>query len=278
MSSLLEIRENIRNFYSRNEVYLQPLFKFLLALVALLMINGNLGFMSKIDNIFIVLVLALMCSFLPINLLIVISAVFVILHFYAVSMECAVVGGVVFLLMLLLYYRFAPKDALIVLLLPLCFVLKIPYAIPIIVGLLCTPASVVSVACGVIVYYMMDYVKLNATVISSLDADNAVSKFRYVMDGLMNNKAMLIVLISFWNGLYIIIVFVIFKLHILRSCIIHIKRKEFHKLCQQQRYNCSKNCCNYRNIGIKSQISQKQHDNRYDRTGKHGDRPCMIYR
>ena len=120
MSSLLEIRENIRNFYSRNEVYLQPLFKFLLALVALLMINGNLGFMSKIDNIFIVLVLALMCSFLPINLLIVISAVFVILHFYAVSMECAVVGGVVFLLMLLLYYRFAPKDALIVLLLPLC--------------------------------------------------------------------------------------------------------------------------------------------------------------
>ena len=96
MSSLLEIRENIRNFYSRNEVYLQPLFKFLLALVALLMINGNLGFMSKIDNIFIVLVLALMCSFLPINLLIVISAVFVILHFYAVSMECAVVGGVVF--------------------------------------------------------------------------------------------------------------------------------------------------------------------------------------
>ena len=188
MSSLLEIRENIRNFYSRNEVYLQPLFKFLLALVALLMINGNLGFMSKIDNIFIVLVLALMCSFLPVNLLVVIAAVFVILHFYAVSMECAVVGGAVFLLMLLLYYRFAPKDALIVLLLPLCFVLKIPYAVPIIVGLLCTPASVVSVACGVISYYMIDYVKTNATVISSLDADNAVSKFRYVMDGLLNNK------------------------------------------------------------------------------------------
>ena len=105
MSSLLEIRENIRNFYSRNGVYLLPFLKFLLALVALLMINGNLGFMSKIDNIIIVLVLALMCSFLPMNLLVVISAVFVILHFYAVSMECAVVGGAVFLLMLLLYYH-----------------------------------------------------------------------------------------------------------------------------------------------------------------------------
>ena len=42
MSSLLEIRENIRNFYSRNEVYLLPFLKFLLALVALLMINGKI--------------------------------------------------------------------------------------------------------------------------------------------------------------------------------------------------------------------------------------------
>ena len=59
---------------------------------------------------------------------------------------------------------------------------------------------------------MMDYVKLNATVISSLDADNAVSKFRYVMDGLMNNKAMLIVLISFC--ITTIIVYVIRRLSV----------------------------------------------------------------
>ena len=59
---------------------------------------------------------------------------------------------------------------------------------------------------------MMDYVKLNATVISSLDADNAVSKFRYVMDGLLNNKAMLIVLISFCKLLFdssILIIFIL---------------------------------------------------------------------
>ena len=77
---------------------------------------------------------------------------------------------------------------------------------------MCIRDRVVSVACGVIVYYMMDYVKLNATVISSLDADNAVSKFRYVMDGLMNNKAMLIVLISFC--ITTIIVYVIRRLSV----------------------------------------------------------------
>ncbi|MBQ8527155.1 MAG: hypothetical protein IJ429_01660 [Lachnospiraceae bacterium] len=197
MSSLLELRENLRNFYSRNEVYLLPFLKFLMAFATLLVINLNLGYMTKINNMVIVLVAALMCSFLPMNLLVVISAVFVLLHSYAIALECAVVAGGIFLIMFLLYYRFSPKDTLIVLLLPLCFGMKIPFLMPIVVGLLCGPASVVSVACGVIAYYTIRYIKVNATVIMAIDADSTVSKFRYVLDGLMKDKTMMIVVISF---------------------------------------------------------------------------------
>lgn len=197
MSSLLEMRENLRNFYSRNEVYLLPLLKCVFALTTLLVLNANLGYMTKINNSILVLLIALMCSFLPMNLLVIISAVFVMLHCYAISMECAIVVGSVLLLLFLLYYRFSPKDTLIVVFLPLCFGLKIPFVLPLVVGLLCGPASVVSVACGVIVYYVIHYVKETASVIMSLDADGSVAKFRYVLDGLMDNKAMLVVLISF---------------------------------------------------------------------------------
>ena len=197
MSSLLEIRENLRNFYSRNEVYLLPLLKCILALTTLMVLNVNLGYMTKINNPVLLLLVSLMCSFLPMNLLVIVSAVFVMLHSYAVSMECAIVVGGVFLLMFLLYYRFSPKDTLIVVLLPLCFGLKIPFVLPLVVGLLCGPASVVSVACGVVAYYVIRYVKVNASVIMSLDADSSVSKFRYVLDGLLDNKAMMVVLISF---------------------------------------------------------------------------------
>lgn len=197
MSSLLEMRENLRNFYSRNEVYLLPILKCVLALVTLMVLNANLGYMTKINNPLLLLVLALMCSFLPMNLLVIISAVFVLLHSYAISMECAIVVGSIFLLMFLLYYRFSPKDTLIVLLLPLCFGLKIPFVLPIAVGLLCGPASVVSVACGVVAYYVIHYIKTNASVIMSLDADSTISKFRYVIDGLLADKALFVVIISF---------------------------------------------------------------------------------
>lgn len=212
MSSLLEMKENLRNFYSRNEVYLLPILKCALAFTTLMILNMNLGYMTKINNPLLIFVIGLMCSFLPANLLVIISAVFAVLHSYAVSMECAIVVGAVFLLLFLLYYRFSPKDTLVVLLLPLCFGLKIPFVIPIAVGLLCGAASCVSVACGVIVYYVIHYVNANASMIMALDADSTVSKFRYVLDGLLDNKAMVVVLISF--SVTTIIVYIIRRLSV----------------------------------------------------------------
>lgn len=191
------MRDNLRNFYSRYEVYLLPLLKFMLAFLVLFSININLGYMTKINSVTVVLVAALLCSFLPMNLMAVLAALFVLLHLYAISLECLVVGLALFLLMFLLYYRFAPRDTLVVLLLPMAFGLKTPVLVPIIVGLLCPPSSVVSVACGVIAYYVITYMKANAAVISSLDVDNIINRFRYVIDGLIANKEMRLFIISF---------------------------------------------------------------------------------
>lgn len=191
------MRDNLRNFYSRYEVYLLPLLKFMLAFLVLFTININLGYMTKINSVTVVLVAALLCSFLPMNLMVVLSALFVLLHLYAISLECLVVGLALFLLMFLLYYRFAPRDTLVVLLLPMAFGLKTPVLVPIIVGLLCAPSSVVAVACGVIAYYVITYMKVNAAVISSLDVDNIINRFRYVIDGLLADKEMRLFVISF---------------------------------------------------------------------------------
>lgn len=194
MAFLLQLRDNLRNIYSRFEIYILPALKFIFALLTLTVINAQLGYNAKLTSLTVVLVIALMCSFLPINLLVVISAVMIVLHIYAVSLECAIVVAAVFLILFLLYYRFAPKDVLVVIFLPLLCGLKIPMLVPIIVGLLCGPASVVSVACGVIIYYVLTYVRENTSVINSLDVSNTIAKFRYLIDGLLNNKTMLVMI------------------------------------------------------------------------------------
>ncbi|MBQ7066456.1 MAG: hypothetical protein IJN92_06510 [Lachnospiraceae bacterium] len=212
MSGLLEIRENIRNFYSKYEVYLIPLFKLLLALTTFLFINASLGYNSKINNPMIVLVVALMCSFLPLNIMVLLGAIFIILHLYALTMECAIVASVLFLLMFLMYFRFSPKDTLIVVLLPIAFVLKIPYAVVLAAGLIGTPVSIISVGCGVIVYYFVSFVRSNAALITTLDSDSAVAKLRYVIDGMLGNEEMLVTIAAF--AVTVIIVYLIRRLSV----------------------------------------------------------------
>ena len=212
MTQILLLKEMIKTFIGRYEVYLKPLGKFLLALVALLMINSSTGYMTKIDTFSIVLVVALMCSFMPVNFIIVCAAGFILLHCYALSMECALVVLVLFMVLALLYFRFAPKDTLIILLMPILFAMKLPYIMPICIGLLLTPASAVSVACGTVVYYVLHYITENAEAISALEAESMSGRFRYIVDGLLDNKTMVVIAATFF--ITVIVVYVIRRLPI----------------------------------------------------------------
>ena len=91
------------------------------------------------DNAAAVLVVALICSFMPKNFILFVAAGFVTLHLYEVSLECAAAALVVFLLMFLLYFRFSPGSAVLVIVTPMLFAFKIPYAAPLVAGLLGNP-------------------------------------------------------------------------------------------------------------------------------------------
>lgn len=218
MTTLLVAKQILMTLYSRYEVYITPLLKFMTALISLLLINSRIGYMDSINRMTVVLIVALMCSFMPMNFIVVMSALFVMLHLYSFSLECALVVGVGFVLMFLLYLRFSPKDTLVVLIMPICFLLKIPYVVPLAMGLIGTPASMVSVGCGVIVYYMVHYVAQNVSVIAAMTGDEtstvkfSVAKFKFVVDGILNNKEMAVTIMAF--AFTVLLVYLIRRLSI----------------------------------------------------------------
>lgn len=191
------MREKLKLLYSRNEVFIVPVIKFLLAFITLTVVNGRMGYMSRLDSLPIVLIVSLMCSFLPTGCIILFAALFSLLHMYALSMEVALVGLCLYLIMFLLFFRFSPKDSIVVLVTPLLFSMKIPYVIPIAMGLLGTPASAVSIGCGVIVYYFLNHVITNATAINTLGEEDALAKLKLMIDGLIDNKTMVIMILAF---------------------------------------------------------------------------------
>lgn len=211
MSSLLEIRENIKKIYGQYEMYITPVLKFLLALLAIIMINSKLGYMDLLNNVFIVLMAAVACAILPWGCVLVLAALFVVGHIYALAMECAAIALAIFAIMFLLYFRFTPKDALLVLLTPICFFLKIPYLIPICAGLVCTPASVVAVGCGVVTHYMIDSVSESAVAMAGAEGEVS-STFKLMLEGIIGNTAMIVTLFAFTVA--IVVVYIIRKLSI----------------------------------------------------------------
>ena len=83
---------------------------------------------------------------------------------------------------------------------------------PVAVGLLGSHISAVSVSCGVVVYYILRYIKQSANALEALDADGMMSKFKYLIDGIISNKEMFIMVIAF--SVTVILVYIVRRMNI----------------------------------------------------------------
>ena len=199
MTVLLEMKERIKLVYGKYEAFIVPVFKFLLAFITFSTLNGRMGYMARIDDTRIMLIAALTCSFLPVGLMVLMAAAFSLMHMYALSMEVALVGLCMYLIMYLLFFRFSPKDSLVVVLTPLLFSMNIPYVVPIAVGLLCGPASIVSVGCGIAVFYLLRMVIDSAPNIRIMEEGEILEKVRFMVEGILGSKAMLVMIAALWS-------------------------------------------------------------------------------
>ncbi|MBP5609497.1 MAG: hypothetical protein J6X66_14675 [Lachnospiraceae bacterium] len=212
MTKLLMIRERIKSFYSRYEGFCNPALKFILAFITFRMINKNINYAAVLTSLPITLILSLLCSFFPMNFILVLGVIVILLHLYALSLETVLITGVFFMLMFFLYFRFSPKDTILLIMTPLCFVLKIPYVIPICAGLVGSPTSVISTGCGVVSYHLLHYVAGNASGLMTQESDPAfaLEKLRVLIDALMSNREMQVEVAAF--AITILVVYIIRRL------------------------------------------------------------------
>lgn len=210
MTTLLEYREKMKILLGKYDIYIFPVLKFILAFITFLVINANMGYMKALANPAVALILALLCSFLPMNVLPVLAALVVLCHCYALSVEVLGIAFVLIALMFLLFFRTAPQYGYLLVAVPLAFVLKIPCLVPLAMGLAGTPAAAIPVACGTVIYYFIHYVRLNTAMLGGEDTSSMTEKLSYLLDSLLNNKEMFLMVAAF--TLTLVIVYVIRRL------------------------------------------------------------------
>ena len=190
MATLLEVRQVIKRFYAKYDIYVKPVLKFILALVSFMMLNMKIGFMQQIRSPLIAVGLAVVCAVLPVNAMVVLGGVLMIAHAYALSLEaCAVTAGIL-LVIYLLYFRVSSRLGVLLVITPLCFMIGIPYAIPLLGGLLFGPAAAVPAGCGTILYYLLNYMSQNSTSLGTGEIEGGATKMASLVDSLVTNREM----------------------------------------------------------------------------------------
>lgn len=210
MITILELKEKIRNIYGKYDRYIVPAAKFFLALFSIMMLNISMGYMSKIKNPLIAVAIALLCAFLPNGFTIVLVSLFMLGHLYAVSAELAVVALCIFLIMYLLYFRFTPKLSYVLIITTILCWMRIPYLIPVVVGLTCGAVSIVPVSFGVIVYSIISTASNYETAITT--ASNSMAKFSFIVESILDSNTLIINLVALL--LSILVVYAIKRLSI----------------------------------------------------------------
>ena len=207
MMQLLVLKENLKRFYGNYSIYIIPVLKFILGAAVFFLINSNIGFMERLGNPLIPVVIGLVASFVPCGLTAFFAGCFMIVHVATVSLEVALIICVVMMVVMMLYYGFRPGDGYLLLLTPVMFFLKMPYVVPLLVGLSGSVVSVIPVGCGVCIYYIITYMKQNAGVLAGSSVAELAGRFIQVAKSVFGNELMWVMIGAF--AATIVIVYII---------------------------------------------------------------------
>ena len=210
MTSLLLFKEYLKGFYNKYSYGIQPVIRFLFALSIFMALNMNIGYMTRLTNPLVTLLLCLVCAVLPYGAIVFLGGCVMVAHVYAVSVEMAIITLVLILAVAILYFGFKPGDSFLMALTPLAFLIKMPYAIPLLVGLGGGVASVIPVSCGIFLYYLLMYVKQNASALTSEATEDLVQRYVQIIQSILFNQNMMIMIATFAVG--IIVVYLIRRL------------------------------------------------------------------
>lgn len=196
MTNLLEFKEWMRNFYSKFSLYINAAMKFITMLVVTLLINNSIGFMGKLNSPVTALILAMLSAFLPVNVMVLFSAGLILIHLYSVSLELAAIVLMLFLIILLVYYRFAPKYAYALLLTAVAFALKVPFLVPVILGMTATPVTMIPVCFGGIVYFLLKNISAASLNLFRVEDESTTQAYLLIVENTIKSSQMYLWIIT----------------------------------------------------------------------------------
>ncbi|MGN0165207.1 MAG: hypothetical protein ACI39R_03410 [Lachnospiraceae bacterium] len=191
MTQLLEIRAKMIEIYQKTERYVKFIINAIIYFCAFEAIKNTIGYNAKLSGFFIILALSVVSAFLPGSVVVAVMVVYVALQLYSASFLMAATVLIIAVILFCFFLRFTPEYGQAVIGMPVLMGIKMPYVLPICLGLFSTPLSIIPVCVGVFSYYFLKGVGNN--LITTGQAKGAEDPFQlYVsaLNSVMKNEAM----------------------------------------------------------------------------------------
>ena len=197
MNALLIIRDTFRAVYARYGAFLRPVLKLLLAFVMLIAIEKGMGYEAMLAKPAVILAASFVCVLFPWGFISAMAGAYVAGNMFAVSPIMAAATAAFGIMVFVLYYGFKPGTGIIISLIPLMFFFRIPFIMPLVLGLTIGIYSVVPAAIGVIAWQLIHYFAENVSSLGESKDILATSQLTDACRQIMGNKYMLITILAF---------------------------------------------------------------------------------
>ena len=205
-TGLYRTRDNLIQFYKKQEYLILPAFRFLVSLAVLFLLRSHLGVHigegAALNSTLLNVIIALVCSLIPTGYAAGVLALVMVWDLYGLSLEAVAICLALILICILVYFRFSPRDSMILLLMPVAYAVNLHYAVPVLAGLMFGPGAAVPVVFGLVFTRFVLLVEESLPEIGSsggealVTGERLISNFRGLIDGMMHDRSLIVLAIA----------------------------------------------------------------------------------
>lgn len=208
MTGLLTVRDAIRDFLRKYDEITTPLFRFVVALIMFCSINSMYGYASLFDKGIVIFLMSVICALVSDTVVVLLGGIVILVNVLGLSVELGVLFFILFLLMYCMYMRIFPECGWILAFVPIMLMLKLYYAVPLVVVIFAGAAGIVPTAFGIVLYYFSVYVREIQD--GNMLGDEEFQAYTYIIDGIIKNKEVLAMIIT--AAVVILLAYIIYVL------------------------------------------------------------------
>lgn len=198
MAQLVNLRENLIQFYQKYEFIVRAVIKFALSFIILSTLGRMFDFGSKANSNLVYALVSLVQAFLPLVFLYFTGSLLIMLNLWQLSPDILAGFAMLFLIGCISLVRVDRKSAWIAMAIPVLFYLKLEYLAPVLLGITVGLWAVVPASLGILIYFISTYTESVSTLLTTTEVAGPAAGLQRIASLIVIDRYLLVMFAAYF--------------------------------------------------------------------------------